>query len=75
MSGYSVQFGDADLSVAGILVTQHNLNLIPAAIAILDANGEWIYPDRIEALTATTIAINLESFRPLQSSWRLVVSG
>jgi hypothetical protein len=73
--GVEIAFTNGDLSVAGILVVTHGLNLTPSGIAVYDSVGEWIYPDKIEALTDTMAAINLESFRPLQGNWRVKING
>jgi hypothetical protein len=72
---FTLDFADSSLSVAGILVVTHGLNATPSAVTIYDASGEWIYPDKIESLTPTMAAVNLESFRPLQGNWRIVVNG
>jgi hypothetical protein len=73
--GVEIIFTNANLSVAGILIVTHGLNLTPSGVAVYDYAGEWIYPDKIEALTESMAAINLESFRPLQGNWRVKING
>jgi hypothetical protein len=65
-------FTDADLSISGILVRQHNLGRVPVAIKISDSMGDRVYPDNEPDLTPNTIAIDLVSFRPLKpGQWKL----
>lgn len=74
-SGVSFDFTDSNLSVAGIYVVSHGLNIIPSSVIVYDAVGETIYPDRTESLTPTMAAINLESFRPLSGTWKVIFNG
>lgn len=74
-ASYRQSFTNASLTVANLLVVTHNLNSYPTAIAIYDSAGELVFPDRIEYLTANTLAIALTSFAPLTGTWQLAIGG
>lgn len=72
---YQRTFTQADLSIAGLLPVEHNLNLYPSAIALYDSSGEWVLPDRVEYFISNTLAIDLTSFTPIQGVWTLRIGG
>jgi hypothetical protein len=72
---FELSFTNSNLSVAGILVATHGLGFTPCAPTVYDSLGETIYPDRVEVLTNTMMAINLESFVPLQGTWKVIIHG
>jgi hypothetical protein len=72
---FELSFTNNNLSVAGILVATHGLGFTPCAPTVYDSLGETIYPDRVEVLTNTMMAINLESFVPLQGTWKVIIHG
>lgn len=71
---YATTFTEASLSIAGILVVNHNLNKTPSEVAVWDSTGDKVYPDNIEVINANTIAVSLPSFRPLQGTWTIAVT-
>lgn len=73
---YRQSFTEGSLTIAGLLVVSHNLNnLVPLSIAIFDANGEQVYPDNVEVVSANALTINMESFRPLQGTYNLSIGA
>lgn len=74
-SSYDRSFTQADLSIANILPVTHGLNTYPSAVAIWNASGESILPDRLEVLTDNAVAIDLSSFAPLAGTWRVSIGG
>jgi hypothetical protein len=72
---YEQTFTDASLSIAGILVVNHNLEVYPASARITNASGDRVYPDDEDNLTTSIASFNLSSFSPLQGTWRIVING
>ena len=71
---YEIDFTEGDLSIAGVLVKQHNLGKIPVAAMLFDPSGESIGIQKIEVLTINAIAIPMNDFMPLKpGDWKLVV--
>lgn len=67
-------FTDTDLTVAGLLPIAHNLNKIPSNLKVLDEQGEIAIPDSIHDTENLTI-ISLQSYRPLQGTWKVFVTA
>lgn len=72
-SSYERTFTEADLTVAGLLPVNHNLNSYPSAVGIFDGNTEQVQPDKIDILTTDSLAIDLSSYRPLIGVWTVSV--
>lgn len=74
-ASYDRTFTQADLSIAALLVVIHGLNSFPSGVAVWSSAGEAIGADRVEVLSADTIAVALESFTPLQGTWTISVTA
>lgn len=72
--GYERQFTDVDLTIEGLLPIAHNLNKIPSNVKVIDETGEVAIPDSLSD-TSTVSTISLHSYRPLQGTWKVIVSA
>jgi len=73
--GYTTSFDNNDLSSAGILIVNHNLNSTYPLVIIYDNNNLVIEPDEIEYKTANQIEIDLSSFAPISGTWHIRVNS
>ncbi|BAU12897.1 hypothetical protein LEP3755_34300 [Leptolyngbya sp. NIES-3755] len=71
---YQKTFTDSDLSVAGKLPVIHGLNDVITNVRVTTNQGEEALPDSIKPESLNTLAIGLASFRPIEGSWKVVVS-
>ena len=70
----SFTFVDSDLSLAGVLVKQHDMPRIPATSRVLDPNNVRVIPDEEIDITSNTLSLDMSKFRPLLSgTWRLIL--
>lgn len=73
---YRTTFVDADLTVAGLLLVNHNLNrATPLSVQVFTASGEPVFPDAITILNSNLLAVGLNSFRPLGGTWQVAVGA
>jgi hypothetical protein len=66
---FSLSFTDTDLSMAGLLIVDHNLGKYPTAITVWDGTRRVMTPDWIEDPTINRTILSLEGFRPLVGTW------
>lgn len=66
---------DSDLTVANIVILQHNFNYHPKSCVVYDSNGEVIYPDNQGNLTTNIYFVDLTSYRPLIDYFEVILDG
>lgn len=74
-AAYEATFDDSYLSIAKVLIVNHNLNSTPSGVCLFNASGEGVVPDRIEVANPDTIAVHLQSFAPLQGTWTISITA
>jgi hypothetical protein len=68
-------FTSAELTVANLLVYQHDLGNVPTSILVLDQNKEVVDPDRRGVLTDDVVFLDLTSFTGFPGTWEIIVGA
>lgn len=66
---------DSDLTVANLLILQHNFNYHPRNCVVYDSNGEVVYPDNQGNLSTNVYFVDLTSYRPLSNYFEVILDG
>lgn len=67
---YYDTFVDGDLT-AGMLTVDHNLNGDAVHVTVVDNSNKLVVPDEVNYVTVNQVTIDLSSFSPLASTWKV----
>lgn len=69
-----IEFTNARLTVANLLIARHDLETItPSSVIIWTNDGQIILPDQVRCISLDTIVIDLTSFVPFIGTWTLII--
>lgn len=70
---YRLNFNQASLSVANLLVVNHNFGDYPANISIWDSDNKSIIPDDITNSSINSLSVDLSSYAPIIGAYEIVL--
>lgn len=70
---YRLNFNQASLSVANLLVVNHNFGDYPANISIWDSDNKSIIPDDITNSSINSLSVDLSSYAPIIGTYEIVL--
>ncbi len=72
--GVTQNFDNSDL-VLGVLTVDHNLNTQYPQVQVIDDLNELILPDLFTFSDVNVLIVDLNSFAPITSTWRVVLDA
>lgn len=67
-------FNQADLTVANLLLIEHQPDFIPGNVAVWNSDSEQIIPDKVSTVGNNYVCIDLAGFAPLSGDYKAVIS-
>jgi hypothetical protein len=71
---YEVSFSNGDM-VGTNYIAVHNLATFPSGVAVYDENGIEVTPDSIQNNGTSQVSISLESYAPINGTWRVSLTA